>query len=141
MLPQCIISDDSEGEMDGRGDSSYYSIKLINPDRKSEYSIEKWRTKRVFKTVSHLTTKLKEKYAELEPCRELRVGYMDPGHGWKGKQRWITCDEDINRRQKFLYGVFFLVSQKIVPRSVKTPVLITIQLRNAPSVLLQSKIK
>ena len=41
MLPQCIISDDSEGEMDRRGDSSYYSIKLINPDQKSEYSIEK----------------------------------------------------------------------------------------------------
>ena len=99
MLPQCIISDDSEG---GRGDSSYYSIKLINPDRKSEYSIEKWRTRRVFKTVSHLTTKLKEKYAELEPCRELRVGYMDPGHGWKGKQCWITCDEDL----KDMYKVY-----------------------------------
>ena len=57
---------------------------------------------RVFKTVSHLTTKLKEKYAELEPCRELRVGYMDPGHGWKGKQRWITCDEDL----KDMYKVY-----------------------------------
>ena len=102
MLPQCIISDDSEGEMDGRGDSSYYSIKLINPDRKSKYSIEKWCTRRVFKTVSHLTTKLKEKYAELEPCRELRVGYMDPGHGWKGKQHWITCDEDL----KDMYKVY-----------------------------------
>ena len=73
----------------------YYSIKLINPERKSEYSVEKWRTRTVFKTVSHLTTKLRERYAELEPCKELRVGYMDPGHGWKGKQRWITCDDDL----------------------------------------------
>ena len=56
----------------------------------------------MFKIVSHLTTKLKEKYADLEPCRELRVGYMDPGHGWKGKQRWITCDEDL----KDMYKVY-----------------------------------
>ena len=42
MLPQCIISDDSEGEMDDRGVSSYYSI---NSDRKSEYSIKNGRKK------------------------------------------------------------------------------------------------
>ena len=28
---------------------------------------------------------------------------MDPGHGWKGKQRWITCDEDLKDMYK-TYG-------------------------------------
>ena len=64
----------------------------------------------MFKTVSHLTAKLKEKYAELEPCRELRVGYMDPGHGWKGKQRWITCDEDL----KDMYKVYSLKAEILI---------------------------
>ena len=78
-MPQYTISD-SEDKMDK---GCYYSIKLINPDRKSEYSVEKWPTRIMFKTVSHLSTKLKEKYVELVPCKSLRVGYMDPGHGWK----------------------------------------------------------
>ena len=34
-------------------------------------------------------------FRTLEPCKELRVGYMDPGHGWRGKQLWITSDDDL----------------------------------------------
>ena len=58
VLPQCTISD-SEDEMDK---GCYYSI---NPDRKSEYSVKKWHTRIVFKTVSHLSMKLKEKCVKL----------------------------------------------------------------------------
>ena len=94
---QPTIISESDDEMD------YYSIKLNNPDCKSEYSVEKWRVRTVFKTVSHLTTTLREKYAELEPCKELRVGYMDSGHRWKGKQHWITCDDDLKNMYK-AYG-------------------------------------
>ena len=28
---------------------------------------------------------------------------MDPGHGWKGKQHWITCDDNLNDMYK-AYG-------------------------------------
>ena len=97
-MPQYTISD-REDEMDK---GCYYSIKLINPNRKSEYSVEKWPTRIMFKTVSHLSTKLKEKYVELVPCKELRVGYMDPGHGWKEKQRWIVCDDNL----KYMYKAY-----------------------------------
>jgi len=100
VLTQPPIISESDEEMD---EKCYYSIKLINPDRKSDYSVEKWHVRTVFKTVSHLTTTLREKYAELEPCKELRIGYMDPGHGWKGKQRWITCDDDLKDMYK-AYG-------------------------------------
>ena len=77
-------------------------IQLINPDRKSEYSVEKWPTRIMFKTVSHLSTKLKEKYVELVPYKELRVDYMDPGHGWKEIQCWIVCDDNL----KYMYKAY-----------------------------------
>ena len=35
-----------------------------------------------------------------EPCQENvcldSFGYIEPGHGAKGKQRWLTCDEGLN---------------------------------------------
>ena len=70
VLTQPPIISESDDEMD---EKCYYSIKLINPDRKSEYSVEKWHIRTVFKTVTYLTMKLREKYAKLEPCKELRV--------------------------------------------------------------------
>ena len=54
---------ENDDEIDER---CYYSIKLINPERKAEYSVKKWCTRTVFKIVSHLITKLREGYAELE---------------------------------------------------------------------------
>ena len=89
VFTQPPIISESDEEID---EKCYYSIKLISPDCKSEYSVEKWRLI-LFLKLSHPTTKLREKYAKLEPCKELRVGYMDTGHGWKGKQCWITCDD------------------------------------------------
>ena len=68
VLPQFIISD-SEDELDK---GCYYSIKSVNPNRKSEYTVKKWHTKIVFKTVSHLSMK----FVELAPYKELRVGYV-----------------------------------------------------------------
>ena len=29
---------------------------------------------------------------------------MDPGHGWKGKQRWIICDDDMYKAIWFQDG-------------------------------------
>ena len=26
---------------------------------------------------------------------QLEFGYYEPGHGTKGKKRWLTCDEDM----------------------------------------------
>ena len=28
-------------------------------------------------------------------CRELEFGFIEPGHGLKGKKQWIKSDEDI----------------------------------------------
>ncbi|XP_065914252.1 uncharacterized protein [Dysidea avara] len=90
--PMPILSDEED---DCETVDTCYSVKLINPNRKSEYRVEKWRTHVKFKTPEQLTMKLKESYIELSACDEVQVGYMEPGHGYKGKQRWITCCEDL----------------------------------------------
>ena len=71
-----------------------YSIKLI-PRKKTEYSVMKLHgiTKK-FHSVNNL------KKAVVDECKE-RVstdsfGYIEPGHGAKGKQRWLASDEDLS---------------------------------------------
>ena len=81
-------------EVEPRSDISY-SVKLINPVRKSDYRIEKWRTNIRFKSFEQMKSMLKDRFSELKKCQDCRVGYIEPGHGWKGKQRWITGEEDL----------------------------------------------
>lgn len=85
---------ESEDIIECRSELSY-SVKLTNPGRKSEFQIEKWRTNVKFKTPTHLESKLKEHFSELNECKHFCMGYIEPGHGWKGKQRWITDGEDL----------------------------------------------
>lgn len=85
----------------------------------------------MFKTVSHLEKKLKGKYPQLEPCKALRFGYMDPGHGWKGKQRWISCNDDLQdmyevhrSKKEILIWCFLPASDKpdnIISKKRKSP--------------------
>ena len=74
-----------------------YSLKFMNPKKKSEYTIRRWRIKQRFVTVSQLSSKLVENFEELRPVDSsgLSMGYIEPGHGYKGKQRWLCVDEDL----------------------------------------------
>jgi len=53
-------------------------------------------------------------HSELHPVDEkgLPMGYVEPGHGYKGKQRWLCSDEDLHEpfiqaRRKSLCGAFY----------------------------------
>ena len=74
-----------------------YSVKLMNPKKKCEYTIRKWRIKQKFASVAQLTSKLVESFEELHSQDDsgLSVGYVEPGHGFKGKQRWLYSNEDL----------------------------------------------
>ena len=70
-----------------------YSIKII-PKRKAEYVIQKLRSlSKKFDTIDEL------KAAVDEACQGQvsleSFGYVEPGHGAKGKQRWLACNEDL----------------------------------------------
>ena len=47
------------------------------------------------------------------------MGYIEPGHGAKGKQRWLMRDADVSKMnrvhqgKKFIYGATLLVQAKM----------------------------
>ena len=57
--------------------------------------MEKWRVGIKFSSSISLQGKLKERFGELKEENDMCIGYVEPGHGWRGKQRWITADEDL----------------------------------------------
>ena len=77
-----------------------YSIKIV-PKKKAEYVIQKlYSITKKFDSIEEL------KQAVDEACQEKisleSFGYIEPGHGARGKQRWLTCTDDLND----LYSVY-----------------------------------
>lgn len=73
-----------------------YSIKLVNPLRKTEYRIYNMRDIKKFTGVASLESFIRDTFKEYEDYSgELSLGYVKPGHGWKGQQKWINSDEDV----------------------------------------------
>lgn len=70
-----------------------YSIKII-PRKKAEYSVMKLHgITRKFHSIDDL------KKAVVDVCKDMvsldSFGYIEPGHGAKGKQRWLASHEDL----------------------------------------------
>lgn len=87
-----------------------YSIKLVNPAKKYDYRIYKIRDSVKFESVNLLEQFIKDKFKEFRECNSMCIGYIEPGHGWKGKQRWINTDEDVNE----LYSVYHNTAKEIL---------------------------
>ena len=80
-----------------------YSVKLINPIRKSLFSIQKLRITSQFQSIEELKNVLETHLASAKkPVTS--VGYVEPGHGAKGKQRWIINNEDLEDMYKIHEG-------------------------------------
>lgn len=45
---------------------------------------------------------IKAKFEQFKDSQNMCIGYVHPGHGWKGKQQWLNCDDDIDE----LYSVY-----------------------------------
>ena len=67
-----------------------YSVKVINPKKESEYVVQNYELT-VFKSVDEL----KENLVSVIPSAISQVGYIEPGHDVKGKQRWLSACEDL----------------------------------------------
>jgi hypothetical protein len=74
----------------------------VNPRKKSDYHVEKWRVSEQFTSVEQFETKLKERFDKLKG--NLSFGYIEPGHGLKGRQQWIMDDHDILDMYKVYMG-------------------------------------
>ena len=67
-----------------------YSVKVINRSRKSEYRVKKLAAANQFKTIDELQSQLQSLDVSTDD-----VGYIEPGHGLKGRQRWLSGDDDL----------------------------------------------
>ena len=76
-----------------REPSFNYSIKLI-PKKKSEFAIQKLRqVTGVFKSIKEL-----KKDVSAACCGDISIenfGYIEPGHANRGKQQWLSSEEDL----------------------------------------------
>ena len=73
-----------------------YSVKVINPNKKSEYSVRKWRVNERYTSVVNIKRQLKRAFESKLPDHEnIQFGYLKPGHGAWGKQEWIVSLDDL----------------------------------------------
>ena len=78
---QCFVVDDQDSDdesecstgrdepVDVRFELSY-SLKFVNPPKKSEYTIRKWHVDQKFTNVAQLTSRLTEDFDQLHPLDE-----------------------------------------------------------------------
>ena len=70
-----------------------YSVKVMNQGRKSEYTIEKLNFIHRFTTMAEMKRSLSS-YLKFEVDN---FGYIEPGHGLKGRQQWVVQDDDLKQ--------------------------------------------
>ena len=95
----------TECESDLATDMHNYAVKIMNPDRKSDYVFRKFQSMGRFVSVKDLKSKVLDKLSSsinLQPGEEdnLEVGFIAAGHGLKGKQCWIVDADDIELMYK-----------------------------------------
>ena len=79
-----------------------YSIKIV-PKKKAEYVIKKLHniTKK-FHSIEELKQAINESYREKVSLENF--GYIEPGRGAKGKQRWLASAEDLEDMYRVHHG-------------------------------------
>ena len=69
-----------------KGQLCCYCVKVINVDRKSEFTVKRFDGRGKFTSVNELKKKLSELSVEI-------CGYISPGHGLKGKNQRLDDNE------------------------------------------------
>ena len=87
---QCTSSNSTRVSLSSQPPVSY-SVKLINEAKKSDYRVHKLSTSARFTTRNDI----KQQLHAIDRKAKDTFGYIDPGHGLKGKQNVITSDQDL----------------------------------------------
>jgi len=97
-----------------------YSVKVINPAKKTDYSLRKFRVSVRFATVDDMKKSLAESFPTfITKEGELEFGYIAPGHGARGQQQWISDDVDLQDMYTEYIGkkeitLWFFVNKDVV---------------------------
>ena len=100
-----------------------YKIKIINEKKKSLYVIKPLHDNKQFTTLSDLRDSVKEEIGKLRGA----LGYIEPGHGSKGKVKQLYGDEDLadmytlHKRGDILLWCYDCTCEGSSPESRKRP--------------------
>lgn len=72
-----------------------YSLKIVNRKKKAEFVVQTLRMNDQFALLDNLKAKLKDECGDKVAAEIDQLGYIEPGHGLRGKQRWLNSDEDL----------------------------------------------
>ena len=78
-----VIDEPSQPSASSNSEGFSYSVKIINPAKKADYSIRKFRVNTLFKTVISLKKALCESFLT-SSASDVEVGYITKGHGARG---------------------------------------------------------
>ena len=98
-----VIDEPSQPSASSNSEGFSYSVKIINPAKKADYSIRKFRVNTLFKTVITLKKALCESFLT-SSASDVEVGYITKGHGARGKHLWISDDIHIKDMYKEYQG-------------------------------------
>ena len=78
------------------GEKRLYSVKIINPNNRSGFEIRKWDINCEFDDLDDMRTQINLEFDEFIDNGMFQFGYIEPGHGAKGRQVLITNSEHIS---------------------------------------------
>jgi len=73
-------------------DKYIYRVKVVNPERKSEFIMERLTDAHRFKSMNELRHSVMD-HLNFEVKT---LGYIEPGHGLRGKQQWLNRESDLD---------------------------------------------
>ena len=79
-----------------RSDCVSYTLKIINPMNKSGVEVRKWNIDFAFTDISEMKHQLLEDVCACADGEELTFGYLQPGHGTKGRQVPLLNSSDLS---------------------------------------------
>jgi hypothetical protein len=75
-----------------------YAFKLLNPaQKKTDYRIYNIRSHAPFEDIESLEQFIISSFKAFHGYHgTMSIGYVVPGHGWKGEQNWLNDDKDLS---------------------------------------------
>ena len=84
-----------------KGKTFDFSVKLINPDKMSDFQTIQIGKATTFSSLADLKAFISQHVSQLpnmlSDIESVECGYLEPGHGAKGKKVWIYKDDDVVR--------------------------------------------
>lgn len=70
-------------------------MEVINRAHKSEWTVQKLRVNRQFESLEGVKRQVSDNLKEAVEDPICIIGYIEADHGTRGKQRWLSTDEDL----------------------------------------------